>query len=501
MAPSSERDGRPGAVYLALLPVLAGIFIAADDQTVIVTVLPQILLDLDVQVNELDRASWTITGYLLGYVAAMPLIGRMSDVWGHRNLYVASMLVFMAGSVAAALTTNLTWFVAARVLQAIGAGALLPISIAIVADLFPSGKRGVPLGLIGASSEAGAVIGPLWGGLIGQFLGWPWVFWINIPLGILALVPLLLLVGPSPRHPARIDYIGGGLLAAALCAMTLALARVDSPDALFVAFALSSGVTFSLFIIRQRKADSPLLPFAMFRSRAFGAANATHLLVGGALIISMVTIPLMANTVLEKTALEGGLMLMRMTIAIPIGAALGGIACQRMDSRVPTTLGLVLIAVGFWLMSSWGTDIADPAMTLHLGTAGLGFGFLIAPIALAAINSMPAELHGAASAVVTAMRVVGMTFGLAALTAWGTGRFQQLVVGLELPLALPGETPEQTQTRVLEFETALTDAGLSVFNDFFLIAMAVSLIAILPTMFMVVKKNNAYHQGGNNHER
>ncbi len=491
MASQTKRIGQRRPVYIALLPVLAGIFIAADDQTVIVTVLPQILLDLDVQVNELDRASWTITGYLLGYVAAMPLIGRMSDVWGRRNLYVVSMLVFMAGSAAAALTTNLTWFVAARVIQAVGAGALLPISIAIVADLFPSDRRGVPLGLIGASSEAGAVIGPLWGGLIGQFLGWPWVFWINIPLGVLTLISLLLLLAPSPKHPARIDYIGGALLAAALCTVTLALARVDSPDIPFVVFTLSFGVTFFLFIFRQRKTDSPLLPLTMFRSRAFGAANATHLLVGGVLIIGMVTIPLMANTVLEKTALEGGLMLMRMTIAIPMGAALGGFACQRMDSRMPTALGLVLIAAGFGMMSSWGTDIADPAMTLHLAVVGLGFGLLIAPIALAAINSVPAELRGAASAVVTAMRVVGMTFGLAALTAWGTGRFQQLVVGLELPLALPGETPEQTHARVLEFEAALTDAGLSVFNDFFLIAMSVSLIAILPTIFMALRKNDA----------
>ena len=196
----------------------------------------------------------------------------------------------------------------------------------------------------------------------------------------------------------------------------------------------------------------------------------------------------MANTVLAKSALDGGLMLMRMTVAIPLGAALGGLACQRMDVRIPTTVGLALIAVGFGLMSSWGTDIADPAMTLHLAIAGLGFGLLIAPIALAAVNSASVELRGAASAIVTAMRVVGMTFGLAALTAWGTGRFQQLVIGLELPLALPGETAEQTQARVREFESALTDAGLSVFSDFFLIAMAVSLLAILPALFMALRR-------------
>ncbi len=483
------KSGRPRSGYLALLPVFAGIFIAADDQTVIVTVLPQILLDLNVQVNELDRASWTITGYLLGYVAAMPLIGRMSDVWGHRNLYVASMLLFMAGSVAAALTTSLTWFVAARVFQAVGAGALLPISIAIAGDLFPPDKRGVPLGLIGASSEAGAVIGPLWGGLIGDFLGWPWVFWINIPLGVLVLVPLLALLRPSPKYPARIDYLGSALIAAALCTVTLALARVDAPDTLFVIYLLSAMATFGLFIARQRRADSPLLPLAMFGSRTFGAANLTHLLIGGALIIGMVTIPLMANTVLEMSALGGGLMLMRMTVAIPVGAALGGFASQRMDGRIPTTLGLALIAIGFGLMSAWGADIADPMMTLHLATVGLGFGLLIAPIALAAVNSVSVELRGAAAAVVTAMRVVGMTFGLAALTAWGTGRFQQLVVGLELPLALPGETAEQTQARVREFEATLMDVGLSVFNEFFLVAMAVSLIAILPAIFMALRQD------------
>ena len=370
------------------MPVFVGIFIAADDQTVIVTVLPEIMLDLKVQINELDRASWTITGYLLGYVAAMPLVGRMSDVWGHRNLYVASMIVFMAGSVAAALTTSLTWLVAARVVQAVGAGALVPISIAIVGDLFPDDKRGIPLGLLGASAEAGGVIGPLWGGLISRFLDWPWVFWINIPLGAVVLVFLLALLRPSPRYPARVDYIGGALIAASLSTLTLALARVDAPDPLFGAYLAAACATFGLFIVRQRTALDPLLPTTMFKTGAFTAANLTHGLVGGALIIAMVTVPLMANTVLGLTALDGGLMLMRLMVALPVGAILGGFMCQRLDPRAPSVAGLALMAAGFWMMSGWGLDIADPYMTVHLATAGLGFGLLIAPIALAATNSV-----------------------------------------------------------------------------------------------------------------
>ena len=481
-------SGTRASRYLALLPVFFGVFIAADDQTVIVTVLPEIMFDLRVQINELDRASWTITGYLLGYVAAMPLMGRMSDVWGHRNVYVASMLVFMAGSVAAALTTSLTWLVAARIVQAIGAGALVPISIAIVGDLFEPERRAMPLGLMGASAEAGGVIGPLWGGLISRYLDWPWVFWINIPLGALVLVMLLLMLGPSPRYPARIDYIGGGLIAASLSTLTLALSEIDALGLPFVIYLSASVVSFGLFVLRQRTTSDPLLPLAMFRAIPFSAANVTHLLLGGALIIGMVTVPLMANTVLGLTALDGGLMLMRMTIAIPVGAVAGGYASQRFGYRLPSIVGLLLIAVGYGLMSGWGLSIADPAMTLHLATAGLGFGLLIAPIALAATNSVGVGLRGASSAVVTAMRIVGMTFGLAALTAWGVGRFSQLVVGLELPLPVPGETAEQSRTRLAGFEQHLIDAGLSVFSDFFLIAMVVALVGVLSAAFMIQRR-------------
>ena len=151
--------------YVALIPVCFGVFVAADDQTVIVTVLPQIMLDMEVPVTELDHASWAITGYLLGYLVGMPLIGRVSDVWGHRRLYILSVLAFTIGSIAVALTQSLNWLIAARVFQAFGAGALVPISIAIVGDLFPRGKRALPLGIVGAAAEAGGVIGPLWGGI------------------------------------------------------------------------------------------------------------------------------------------------------------------------------------------------------------------------------------------------------------------------------------------------------------------------------------------------
>ncbi len=496
--------------YVALIPVLAGVFIAADDQTVVVTVLPQIMQDMKVLVTELDRLSWTVTGYLLGYLAAMPLIGRLSDTWGHRPLFVGSMAGFMVGSVAVALAPNLELLIVARVFQAVGAGALVPISIAIAGDLFPAGRRALPLGLIGASAEAGGVIGPLWGGLIPDYMdrlwanlwswdvlagfpgeswlgaapGWKWVFWINIPLAIAVLLLVGWLLGPSPRRAARVDYAGGVLIAVSLAFLTLGLARIDDIDMLMAAYLLGAGGALWLFVLRQRTFEEPLLPGIMFRATAFSAANATHLLVGGALIIAMVTIPLMANTVMGLSPLDGGLWLMRLTAAIPVGAVLGGLASQRMNYRVPTFAGLLLTSLGFLLMAQWDLQLSDPELTIHLALTGMGFGLLIAPIGLAATESVGEDNRGTAAAFITANRMVGMTLGLAALTAWGSGRFVGLVDGFRFPLQLQGETGAQYTERLVQYEAQVEGAGMNVFNEFFVIAMVVCLIALVPVALM-----------------
>jgi MFS family permease len=413
------------------------------------------------------------------------------------------MILFMVGSVVVAMigkpapyeelvgidiSPNIDWLIAARFFQAIGAGALVPVSIAMVGDLFPPDQRGVPFGLMGASAEAGGVIGPLWGGLITRYLDWTWVFWINIPLGIAVLVLIAMLLKPSPRFKARIDYIGGLLITLSIAALTLGLAGIDTPNIMMAVFLAAAVGSFALFIYRQRTTIAPLLPVSMFRSWAFRASNATHLLVGAALIIGMVTVPLMANTVQGMTPLDGGLQLMRMTAAIPVGAILGGLACQRFDYRVPTMAGLILAAAGFWFMSGWDMEIADPALTIHLVIAGFGFGLVIAPIALAATNSVEPGDRGTAAAIVTAMRMTGMTFGLAALAAWGTGRFSQLIAGIQSPLPMPNETQAEFQQRLQEVQSQLSDAGFTVFNEFFLVAMAICIAAIIPAVLMAWSK-------------
>jgi MFS family permease len=393
----------------------------------------------------------------------------------------------------AEVTSGLNWLIAVRVFQAIGAGALVPVSIAMVGDLFQSSRRGMPLGLLGASAEAGGVIGPLWGGIIIRYLDWRWVFWMNIPLGIAVLAMVFLMLRPSPRRAARIDFWGGAFITVSIATLTLALARFGEPDGWMFGYFAASAVFMALFVLRQRNTDAPLLPFSMFRTWAFRASNSTHLLVGAALIIGMVTVPLMANTVLGLTPLDGGLYLMRMTAAIPVGAVLGGLACQRFDYRVPTAAGLAFSAVGFWLMSGWDASIADPALTVHLALAGLGFGLVIAPIALAATDSVEPHDRGTAASLVTAMRIIGMTFGLAALAAWGTGRFSDLVAGLQLPFALPGETAEQAAARIESFNTQIESAGFTVFNEFFMVAAVLCAVAIIPALAMAWNRHRTLH--------
>ena len=478
------QNSRRVSPYLALIPVAFGVFVAADDQTVMVTVLTEIMIDFRVPITKLDTASWTITAYLLGYVAAMPLIGRMSDAWGHRRVFSVAMVIFMIFSAFAAMAKSMEWLIAIRVFQAMAAGAMLPVAIAIVGDLFPSGKRGLALGLIIGAAEAGGVIGPLWGGLVARYLTWPWVFWMNIPLGIMTLIPLFMFLKPSPKFKSKVDYMGGILIALSLAALTLALSRIDRPDLILVLLFILTAVFLIGFIVRQKTADEPLLPNSMFASPTIVAANLSHLLVGCALIIGMVTIPFMTTTVMAQEPLEGGLRLMRMTIAMPIGAILGGIACQKMDFRIPALLGLILTIWGYYEMSGWSLSISDPLMSIPLVVTGFGFGILISPIALAATEPVSHGDRGAAAGVVTAMRLVGMTLGLAAITSWGSQRFFTLVSGLPLPIPAQGESSDVSLANIEAYSGEVMDIGMNLFTEFFIIAVVAATIALIPTIFM-----------------
>ena len=474
--------------YVPLIPVCVGVFIAADDQTVIVTVLPSIIVDFGILPTNLDKAAWTITGYLLGYLVAMPLIGRLSDSLGHRKLFTASMIIFGIGSAAVALAPELSWLITARVFQSIGAGAMIPISIAIAGDILPSGKRGPAYGLIGASAEAGGVLGPLWGGLVTKFLDWPWVFWLNIPLGLVVLIMIRLMLAPSKGSKTRVDYLGGLLIAITLTSLTLALDRISSPDLILGGYVIAFVISTALFIVRGNLIDSPLIAISAFKNTAFASANIAHILIGAALITGMVTIPLMANTTMSLSPLEGGLRLLRLTAAIPIGAIIGGFACVYFEYRLPAITGLLLASLGFMFMSGWDITIGEPLLTIQLAITGLGFGLLIEPITLAVTESVIDRDRGTAASIVTASRTTGMTLGLAALTAWGAARFENIAPAAAWPFQLHEETAVDLQNRLSDYDSLLTEAAMTVFKEFFIIATFLCLSALIPCVLFKWRK-------------
>ena len=454
--------------------ICLGVFSTALDQTVVVAALPGVMVDLEIPLTDLDRASWIVTAYLVAYTVAMPLGGRLSDVHGRIRMFQAALVLFSIGSLFVAIAPNFEWIVSARVIQAIGGGATVPIGLAMAVAAVAPQRRGVAIGLVAAAAEAGSVLGPLYGGAIIELLGWRWIFWLDIPqsfilIGVMAILP------NRPNPSAKMDYFGALVLGASLIFLTAGLSQraIFSGESLLPYLLVSVGglLVVALVLVEKRSLQPLLAPF-LYRSRAFLSANAAQFLVGVALIIALVSVPLMAATVMEKGALDSVLQLLRLTAAIPVGAVIGGYILRWAGVRSVCTAGLVFMGIGLLVMSGWETQVDELRLTMPLVVAGLGFGLVIPPIGVSALSAAPSDYWGAAASLVTASRMVGMALGLAALSAWGIERFYSLTAHVPL-----GENFEET-------EAVLIGAGVTVFQNLFMITGFLSLLAILPALLM-----------------
>ena len=466
--PSPRRTSSPNLILFVLC---LGIFSTAIDQTVIYGALNDIMFDVHMNVFDLDAASWIVTGYLLGYTAIMLLAGRLSDVYGPRQVFIMGNLIFIVASIFIALVDDFNLMIAARVLQAIGGGATVPAAIAIVANTFPGRKRPIAFGIIGGSVELGAAVGPSFGGAVSEYLGWRWIFWIDVIIGAAVIIMIYFMIRNTPGVRHKIDYLGGLLIAVALALLSLGLSQqLYRPNAEFymTGFLIGSALFFYLFIRRLSSAKEPLFRLSLFKHLTFSSANTTHLLIGGALIIALVIVPVMGYTIIELGNIEVGLQLLRLTLAIPVGAVLGGFLCHRFGYRIPTIMGLLLSFGGFLFMWRWTEFITDPWLTIHLAMCGLGFGLIISPITTAALDSVRDEERGVASALVTWMRMAGMIIGLSLMNCWGMGHFHV----------------KSAMISVKEIEDELPPLALSIYQDFFLAAAIVCLVAILPALWM-----------------
>ena len=469
------RLGSSQSVVLGILCL--GVFSTALDQTVVVAALPLLMVDLEIPLTDLDKASWIITGYLISYTVAMPLVGRLSDVYGRVRMFQAALVVFALGSGLVALAPNFTWIVPARVIQAVGGGATVPIGLAMAVAAVSTEKRGLAIGLVAASAEAGSVVGPLYGGYIVEWIGWRWIFWFDVPQSLL-LIGLMTILPNRPNPAAKMDYLGALVLGGALTVLTVALAQrsIFTAESVYPYLALAAGaILIGVLITVERMAVQPLLASFLYTSRAFLSSNTAQFLVGVSLIMALVCVPLMAGTVMGRGPLESALSLIRLTAAIPVGALVGGYILRWTGVREVCVVGLALMATGLLFMSGWETEVGELRLTLPLVAAGLGFGLVIPPIGVSALSAAPSDYWGAAASLVTASRMLGMALGLAALSAWGIERFYSLTADVSI-----GSNFEET-------EAILIEAGVTVFQNLFMISGFLSLIAIVPALLMKVE--------------
>ena len=456
--PSLAPQQNTRHAYAVFALVAFGVFIAADDLTVISTMLPQMIFDFEIPLpSGLDDASWIVSSYLITHIVVMPLLGRVSDVYGRRIIFIGCMLIFAVGSLMVAQATTLDFLIMSRVVQAIGGGGVVPVAMAVVGDIFPAERRAFAFGLLGAVDTLGWIIGPLYGAFWVRYFTWHWQFYINIPISLITIIlawfllrPLSGMTSPATRS---LDWIGALLLSLALTLINIGLAQSGGQVASGPVFDFSEAETVSnwqrswpylaggglallIFIWVERRVSQPLLDLRMFRAANFTVACLINFVVGFVLIIGMVGVPLFVNAVLttgttvadmlKSAAMDSGQILSALTGAMAVMSIVGGWLCGRFGYRLPTIAGLLAIGLGFFLMNTWSPLVTFGPMAIHLMIVGVGFGLVIAPVGTAAINAVQAEVRGIASGVVVIMRLIGMSVGLSSLTAWGLYRFDIL---------------------------------------------------------------------------
>jgi EmrB/QacA subfamily drug resistance transporter len=394
------------------------LFMGALDNLVVTTALPVIRAALHASLSGLE---WTVNAYTLAFAVLLLTGSSLGERFGRRRMLIAGVVVFTLGSAAAALSPDATVLIAARMVQGLGAAVMTPLTLTILSAAVPAARRGMALGIWGAVGGLAVALGPVVGGAVVQGISWKWIFWLNVPIGVL-LVPLARLRLQESRGAARsLDLPGLVLASGGLFGVVFGLVRANAlgwTSATVLAAIAAGALVLALFIAWELRARAPMLPMALFRSRGFSAANAASFFMYFGMFGAVFLLAQFLQIAQHETPLQAGLRILPWTAMPILVAPVAGALSDRVGGRIVVVTGLVLLAGGLlWISALLSVTESYTAMVPAFVTAGVGMALFFAPVANTVLSSVRPDEEGVASGATNAVRELGGVFGIAVLSA------------------------------------------------------------------------------------
>lgn len=411
--PEENRERTHAEIMIVMGALMLAMLLSALDQTIVSTALPRIAVDL----HGLNKLSWVATSYLLTSAIVTPIYGKLGDMFGRKKIFIYSIVIFLIGSVLCGLSQSMNQLIAFRAVQGLGGGGLMALVLAIVAEVVPVRQRGRYQGYLGGVFAISSVAGPLLGGLFTDHLSWHWIFFINVPLGLVALYVISTRLHlPVRRSPHRIDYTGAALMAVA--AVSLLLVSVWGgteyawKSAQIIGLATTSIVFTALFAWREKYAAEPIIPLKLFKNDIFVTSVLLSTLSGIAMFASILYIPQYQQIVRGNTPTESGLLMLPLIFGLLTSSIVSGRLISKTGRyRAFPIIGTLLLTTGLWLFSHIAIDTSHLMLSFWMFTVGAGLGMFMQVATLAVQNSTSRADLGAATSTVTFFRSIGGSLG------------------------------------------------------------------------------------------